>query len=61
VGEVDYRLLTRFVRSRREHADERAGKRDVEVLLTLLDQRVRPADAERRSPAQPESGQPKPR
>ncbi len=41
VGNVDYRLLTTFVRSRREHADERAGKRDVEELLSLLEARAR--------------------
>jgi len=50
VGDVDYRLLTKFVRARRENADERAGKNDVEDLLKLLEQRARPADAERRRP-----------
>jgi hypothetical protein len=40
VGDVDYRLLTSFVRAKRENADERAGKRDVEELLSLLERRV---------------------
>lgn len=40
MGDVDYRLLTSFVRAKRENADERAGKRDVDDLLALLEGRV---------------------
>ena len=62
VGNVDYRLLTTFVRSRRENADERAGRRDVDELLSLLEARARrrpsvepvgeAPDERRRSPVQ---------
>ena len=41
MGDVDYRLLTSFVRSKRANADDRAGKRDVEELLEQLEARVR--------------------
>jgi hypothetical protein len=41
MGDVDYRLLTSFVKAKRVNADARAGKRDVEELLALLEDRVR--------------------
>jgi hypothetical protein len=41
VGDVDYRLLTSFVKAKRANADVRAGKRDVEELLAQLEDRVR--------------------
>jgi hypothetical protein len=41
VGEVDYRLLTSFVKAKRANADARTGKRDVEELLAQLEDRVR--------------------
>ena len=41
MGDVDYRLLTSFVKAKRANADARAGKRDVEELLAQLEDRVR--------------------
>ena len=41
MGDVDYRLLTAFVKAKRANADARAGKRDVEELLAVLEERVR--------------------
>jgi hypothetical protein len=41
MGDVDYRLLTSFVNAKRANADARAGKRDVDELLALLEDRVR--------------------
>jgi len=41
MGDVDYRLLTSFVKAKRVNADARAGKRDVEELLAQLEDRVR--------------------
>jgi len=41
MGDVDYRLLTSFVKAKRANADARTGKRDVEELLALLEDRVR--------------------
>ena len=41
MGDVDYRLLTSFVKARRANADARAGKRDVEEVLAQLEDRVR--------------------